>query len=331
MLDELIAVIETLKARIEAHRETLQTNETRTRVSLIDPLLCVLGWDTADPALVTLEYDINDKKARADYALWGSNDRSKPMVVLEAKRLGESLNNHRRQMALYAFDEGILYPALTNGDQWEVYDYTEMGSREERRVLSLSVSQDPAPQIALHLLLLWRANMASGSPQPAQEPIVPMEAEPKSASKSTSPPAAQTTKIPALSSNKSDTGEGWTKLADFQTVSGTKPPPEIKFANGEKADTRHWSWVLGEIADYLARNGLLKSGDCPLTTGTTTNRYLVNTIPMYFDGTKFHNQRRLSNGLYLDTGFSAHDCVRFGRYLLEHCDQDPAQVWLKTG
>ena len=195
----------------------------------------------------------------------------------------------------------------------------------------LSVSQDPAPQIALHLLLLWRANMESGSPQPAQEPIVPMEAEPKSASKSTSPPAAQTTKIPALSSNKSDTGEGWTKLADFQTVSGTKPPPELKFANGEKADTRHWSWVLGEIADYLARNGLLKSGDCPLTTGTTTNRYLVNTSPMYFDGTKFHNQRRLSNGLYLDTGFSAHDCVRFGRYLLEHCDQDPAQVWLKTG
>ena len=327
MLEELVAVIQTLKSRIEAHRVILQANETRTRVSLIDPLLCALEWDTADPGLVTLEYDIQGK--RADYGLLSSDGDA--LVFLEAKRLGESLSNHRSQVVAYASEVGIRYPALTDGDQWEVYDNSKLVPIADRRILNLSVAQDPTPNIALQLLLLWRANMESGSPQPAQEPIVPMESEPKSASKSTSPPAAQTTKIPALSSNKSDTEEGWTKLADFQTVSGTKPPPEIWFANGEKADTRYWSWVLGEIADYLARNGLLKSGDCPLTTGTTTNRYLVNTSPMYFDGTKFHNQRRLSNGLYLDTGFSAHDCVRFGRYLLEHFDQDPSQVWLKTG
>ena len=55
MLDELVDVIETLKARIDVHRDTLQANETRTRVALIDPLLCALGWNTADPSLVTVE------------------------------------------------------------------------------------------------------------------------------------------------------------------------------------------------------------------------------------------------------------------------------------
>ena len=50
MLDDLVAVIETLKGRIEQHRTTLQSNETRTRMALIDPLLTVLGWDVADPA-----------------------------------------------------------------------------------------------------------------------------------------------------------------------------------------------------------------------------------------------------------------------------------------
>ena len=53
MLDELVDVIETLKSRINEHRSVLQGNEAQTRLSLIDPLLRALGWDTADPALVT--------------------------------------------------------------------------------------------------------------------------------------------------------------------------------------------------------------------------------------------------------------------------------------
>ena len=59
MLDDLVAVIETLKARIEQHRADLQSNEIRTRTALIDPLLAVLGWDVSDPGLVTPEYDVS--------------------------------------------------------------------------------------------------------------------------------------------------------------------------------------------------------------------------------------------------------------------------------
>ena len=53
---ELVEGSETLKSRINEHRSVLQGNEAQTRMSLIDPLLRALGWDTADPALVRPEY-----------------------------------------------------------------------------------------------------------------------------------------------------------------------------------------------------------------------------------------------------------------------------------
>ena len=39
VLDELIKVIECLKKRIKEHREQIQNSESRTRITLIDPLL----------------------------------------------------------------------------------------------------------------------------------------------------------------------------------------------------------------------------------------------------------------------------------------------------
>ena len=65
-LDDLVSVIETLKERVQTHRQDLQANETRTRMALIDPLLQALGWDTTDPALVLPEYEVSG--SRADYA-----------------------------------------------------------------------------------------------------------------------------------------------------------------------------------------------------------------------------------------------------------------------
>ena len=52
MLDELVGTIETLKARISEHRSILQASEAQTRLSLIDPLLRALGWDTDDRCAV---------------------------------------------------------------------------------------------------------------------------------------------------------------------------------------------------------------------------------------------------------------------------------------
>ncbi len=56
MLDDLVEVIETLQQHIRNHGASLRQNETRTRLALVDPLLQALGWNVADPQLVTPEY-----------------------------------------------------------------------------------------------------------------------------------------------------------------------------------------------------------------------------------------------------------------------------------
>ncbi len=48
MLDDLVQTIETLKQRVKDHRSDIENYESRTRVTLIDPLLCALGWDVSD-------------------------------------------------------------------------------------------------------------------------------------------------------------------------------------------------------------------------------------------------------------------------------------------
>lgn len=75
-LDDLLRLVETLRARIDAHGPALRGSEALTRYALIDPLLRELGWDTSDPAQVVPEYSLDKGffvggKQFADYALLG--------------------------------------------------------------------------------------------------------------------------------------------------------------------------------------------------------------------------------------------------------------------
>lgn len=169
-LDDLINIIETLKKRMTTHRQSLQQNETRTRVALIDPLLTALGWDVQDPGLVTPEYTVG--QGRADYALNGSESNRIPAAIVEAKRLGHALNDaERMQMLNYASARGIRHAAVTDGDVWELYEVFKPTPLEDRRLLNVKIVSTPAHRLALQLLLLWRPNLVSGEPVAAQEPI----------------------------------------------------------------------------------------------------------------------------------------------------------------
>ncbi len=316
MLDELIAVIETLKSRIEAHRAILSANETRTRGSLIDPLLTALGWDTADPSRVTLEYDIHGK--RADYGLLAADGSA--LVFLEAKRLGESLSNHRSQITAYASEVGIRFPALTNGDQWEVFDNSKLVPIAERRILNISVAQDPTPQVALQFLLLWRSSINSGNPQPPTMPILDF-------SHDTSPQPQSSLPEPAEVSPGKDK---WSKLDEFRTadLKGKPAPTAIRFPDGTESPISAWATVLVKVAEYLVRTNTLTKDSCPVIAPDTKPGYcIVNTEPVHPNTEDFSGARDLSNGLYLvGTGR-----VRQAKRLMDALGQDPAQVWLKTG
>ena len=141
-LDDLVARIELLRARIRSHNTALRENETRTRMALIDPLLHALGWDVSDPGVVTPEYKVSD--GWADYALLRPNGQ--PAATVEAKKLGEPLMSHRMQMLNYANASGIDYAGLTDGNHWELYNVFKRGQLEERRILEVSIANDPGPR-----------------------------------------------------------------------------------------------------------------------------------------------------------------------------------------
>ena len=168
MLNELVDCIENLRERITIHGALLRENETRTRLQLVDPLLLSLGWDVSDPGLVIPEYAISGKWA--DYALLQPD--GKAAAVIEAKKLGESLDSHRMQMLNYANAAGIEYTGLTDGNHWELYSVFQKGTLEERRILDISVNAAPVQMVALKLLLLWRPNLEFSNAITASEPIL---------------------------------------------------------------------------------------------------------------------------------------------------------------
>ena len=49
LLQPPVSTLEEVRLRITLHETLIRENETRTRRSLIDPLLDTLGWDTQDP------------------------------------------------------------------------------------------------------------------------------------------------------------------------------------------------------------------------------------------------------------------------------------------
>ena len=140
-------VIITLNVRIRDHRSVLQSNETRTRMVLIDPLLVGLGWDTADPSLVLGEYDVSGY--RADYALL--NGDGKPIVFIEAKRLGVNLTLNRMQVINYANITGVPYAVLTDGNRWELYDVFDQKPIDERCLLRVCLADQTSNDCASFL------------------------------------------------------------------------------------------------------------------------------------------------------------------------------------
>ena len=123
LLEELLSVVETLRGRIAAHGPALRQSEALTRYALIDPLLRGLGWDTADPSQVLVEY--RSESGSADYALLGAD--GKPQVIVEAKKLGTPLQTAVQQAINYCIIDGFRYFAVTDGQHWQLYNTPPSG------------------------------------------------------------------------------------------------------------------------------------------------------------------------------------------------------------
>ena len=320
-LDDLVQVIEILQQRIRDHGDSLRQNEIRTRLALIDPLLRALGWDVADPGLVTAEYDVSGQ--RADYALL--KNEGGPAAFVEAKKLGESLISHRMQMVNYANMSGVPYAGLTDGNNWELYVVFDQKPLPERLVLDVSVANLPAYQCALKFLLLWRPNLASGQPVAAIEPIL------------SGAMAIPTTVEPAINIETTEanppepaSGERWLSISLFVAKTGSNPPTGIRFSDGCQMNITRWRDIEEYTAEWLWKRGLLTASNVPVSS--SKQRYIVSKTPQHPSGNDFKYSISVTETpLFLEGNVSATSATANAKTLLSHCGQNAASVLLRVG
>ena len=306
LLDDLVKAISGLRTRIEDHRSVLEENETRTRMALIDPLLQTLGWDTSDPNQLVPEYQID--KRWVDYALLDTS--GKPVAVIEAKRLNESLEKHRTQMITYANMVGIPFAGLTNGNKWELYTVFHQAPIKERQILSVSISKNPPHECALKLLMLWRANLESKHPIEANLPIISIDKSQEQSSEHSSDPGKQ---------------NNWISITDCGKPTGRPHPLAIQFEDGPKHEIRSWRGLLQETAVWLSSKNLLNNTNVPVRS--TDASYIVALDGTHPTGTKFRSPIQVNGtSLIVEGNLRAKEVITRIMKLLKHCEKDPSKI-----
>ena len=311
-LDDVQRIIENLRDMIETHRDYLSTHETRTRQVLIDPLLRELGWDVSNPDAVELEYKVEPQWA--DYALMSNGH---PLAVIEAKKLGSDIEDDKIMQVLgYANLAGIPYMIVTDGDKWGMYEVFRPGRLNDRRLMKLELSQQPAHKNALQALAMWRPNLASDDgPSEATEPVF-ISPEPSPDPPSSNPGEPLERQVP---DNPSEDSGNWCTFESKFYPQGTKPI-RLKIDTRVNQPVKHWLDVIHKVVDWLVDTERLSANECPIGT---ENKTFIGSQAVNRDDTPFNNPQRLSNGLFLNRGFeAAKGQWRQLRQFLDRCGVD---------
>ena len=154
---DLDSALATVRDRITKYQRQ-SIGEQDTKAALIVPVLRALGWDTEDLEDVKLEYKRLASDNPVDYALFLLRE---PRLFIEAKALGVHLDDHKwtSQMLAYATVAGVEWVALTDGNEWRIYN-SHATVPVEQKLFRIVRIADPEthPEGTLHLLA--KAQMA---------------------------------------------------------------------------------------------------------------------------------------------------------------------------
>ena len=251
-MKDILNTVKQVRSTIETHRDKL-SSEAATRYALIDPMLRILGWDTANLGMVIPEY--TETVGRVDYVLYGKDGN--PLFSVEAKRLGSPLDDRvRRQAAGDRSTNKAKYIVLTDGDLWEVLDHNLDA------IVSFSI-QDP--DAARQALIMYNDGV---------DDIRPIRA-----------PVTQTKPSEPVDNTS------WIPLSELAYTKGDKRPASVRFPDATTADVKSWIDILNQIATWLVKKKHITKKNCPIKTGTT--RYLMNTEPKHHSGKQFQNVKKI--------------------------------------
>ena len=177
--DSVIETLLSLQQRIiAAETSRTQVSETDTRQGLINPLFRALGWDFGDFILVRSEVRHKSFNEPVDYAFYSSKDHSRPILLLEAKKLGTDLGSKSivKQICEYMSEFGVQWGVISDGNRYVLYNSRGGDSFEDKKFLTLRLktvdTEDgiPAPELANKLIgLLSRECLENEEIQHAYE------------------------------------------------------------------------------------------------------------------------------------------------------------------
>lgn len=121
-------------------------SEDQIKQGTILPLLEKLGWNIHD---VTGEVvpEFSTDKLKVDYAL---KNNGKLLVLIEAKKGSENLENHQEQLLNYSFKKGVKLAILTNGLEWWFYLPLNEGNWTNRRFYTIVLNNQETQNIILN-------------------------------------------------------------------------------------------------------------------------------------------------------------------------------------
>ena len=294
--------VSTVRANIQERRESFLTNERQTRSGLIDPILRILGWDVSQVDLVGSEYRTRSS-GTADYALFGGSD---PIALIEAKRLGKSLDvGIVEQLANYTSNENtVRFAIFTNGDHWRMRE-----TGRSSTVIDIHLSKESPLKSALELMRLDREILLNNR-------IEMSGPKSETGGRKSYGGQGQSNPLFAGGSEKDaatkELEEGWITLSELVRNRGKSPgtrtreprPQRMRFPGRTPIDINQWrdiwtnwaSWLSEEIQDPSRWESI--DDTLPDRIRTLSKRIRVDNSG--FRG----NAYRLPNGWLIDMGIA---------------------------
>ena len=340
-LDDLYELIGELERRIADEGAALRQSEALTRYALVDPLLRALGWDTADAKSVVPEY--RSAAGVADYALF-SDSGQPPAVIIEAKKLGEPLDDIVALQSLCNV-EGTPYFALTDGRVWKIYATFEQAPLADRLIVEFAIGGMDAVEVCIKALALWRRSVDAGnvriSPpilrrqQPEVDPVAsgdddaPAPDPDKSMPKpdTPTPQVARDVSQSTLVIDSDDDASEWIPVSEYE------PQPyerlsEIKFPDDTSVEIKYQKEIITEATRWLVSRGLLQPNNpahCPITNNS---RHLISTDDIHPNGINFEAPEWV-DGVFVETKAGNRQNVRYTRRIITTVGQDPSAFMVK--
>ena len=304
-LESLLALVNKLRERIDAHGDKLRQSEALTRYALIDPLLRALGWDTADPELMIPEY--RSGGVSADYALLNNG---RPAMMVEAKKLGTPLRDAVLAQGInYCLMAGTKHFSVTDGQLWEVYETHKPVPIDEKRIVSFDLKGQPPAEVCLQALALWQPSVDVGHVAAGAQPVI-------------TPGGQRDRENGPINGPALDEHE-WQSISELDPRPGDAPPAEIRLPDKSVVSATAWRSILVEVARWLVGNNHLNSSHCPVRP-PKSKAYRVAVSPVHPSGNQFHSVAQ-AGSLYVEAHGNIGQLVKATQFVIEHVRQNPAE------